>query len=146
MSTTSRGSGNNYLKGTPTFDFAHIVPEPATPAALSPYHRTISSYSYGYVGCVDTSTSISIASANNYQLCSSESRSRQTGRCIIPSYHQRVLIDRYEHVLLNVKGTRAPCLVVDARTTYGRIAYIAMYMTTDVTFNGASTLDDGTGY
>jgi hypothetical protein len=49
---------------------------------------------------------------------------------------------RYEHVLLNVKGTRAPCLVVDARTTYGRIAYIAMYMTTDVTFNGASTLDD----
>jgi hypothetical protein len=64
MSTTSRGSGNNYLKGTPTFDFAHIVPEPATPAALSPYHRTISSYSYGYVGCVDTSTSISIASAN----------------------------------------------------------------------------------
>jgi hypothetical protein len=30
MSTTSRGSGNNYLKGTPTFDFAHIVPEPAT--------------------------------------------------------------------------------------------------------------------
>jgi hypothetical protein len=36
MSTTSRGSGNNYLKGTPTFDFAHIVPEPATPAALSP--------------------------------------------------------------------------------------------------------------
>jgi hypothetical protein len=37
----------------------------------------------------------------------------------------------------NVNGTRAPCLVVDARTSYGRIAYV--YMTTDVVFNGAST-------
>jgi hypothetical protein len=69
MSTTSRGSGNNYLKGTPTFDFAHIVPEPATPAALSPYHRTISSYSYGYVGGVDTSIHIN-RSPPTTQLCS----------------------------------------------------------------------------
>jgi hypothetical protein len=108
MSTTSRGSGNNYLKGTPTFDFAHIV-EPATPAALSPYHRTISSYSYGYVGGVDTSIHINRPSPPTTIVLFKRvtvAANRTMHHTVVPPAGAH--IDRYS-VLLNVKGTRAPC-------------------------------------
>jgi hypothetical protein len=35
MNITGTGDGNNYLKGTPTFNFANITTDPVTPSPIS---------------------------------------------------------------------------------------------------------------
>jgi hypothetical protein len=144
MNITGTGDGNNYLKGTPTFNFANITTDPVTPSPISEQSVHIQT---GTWGCSDATTTVSISPLRQLPNCALQKVTVVSGQTMRHEVKPPAgaHIDRYEHILLNVNGTRAPCLVVDARTSYGRIAYIAMYMTTDVAFNGASTLEEGTG-
>lgn len=143
MHPDALGRSTSTYRSRPTFDFATVVPEAATSPILSQsVHIQTGTWS-----CMELDTTIAVTPLRQAPNCALQrvSVASGTGREMVHRVHPPAgaFVDRYEHILLDVEGQKAPCLVIDAKTTYGRIAYVGVYLTRDAVFEGASD-EDGT--
>jgi hypothetical protein len=138
MRPDAHGSADVRLGGAPTFDFAQV----ARAVQTTPIMQQSLSVQNGTWTCLVSDTTVSVTPLRQLPNCALQKAQVASGAGVEMTHTVVVpagaFLDRYEHILLDVNGVKAPCLVVEAKTSYGRIAYAAVYLTQDATFGGAS--------
>lgn len=136
MEREACGPADVRVYGLPSFDFADIAPVGGDMTVLSQSLHMQN----GVWTCDTTSAMSEVVALRHMPNCVLQRFQAKAGAAavmhtVLPP--TGAVVDRYEHILLNIQGLRVPCLVVEARTVQGRAAYACAYMNPGVEFDGA---------